>query len=175
MTHPHPRVDIITGDITRLQVDAIVNAANDTLLGGGGVDGAIHRAAGPGLLEECRSLGGARTGEVKMTAGHDLPAKHVLHAVGPIWRGGGRGEPDQLRSCYVRACELAAGAGVTSVAFPAISTGAYRFPLEEATPIAVRAVLEQLERFPQLQVTFCCFSERDRAVYEQVLAEATGR
>ncbi len=171
VTDPRARITVLTGDITRLDVDAIVNAANSSLLGGGGVDGAIHRAAGPMLLEECRTLGGAHTGEVKMTAGYELPARHVLHAVGPVWRGGQRGERGQLRHCYVRSCELAAGAGLKTLAFPAISTGAYRFPLEEATRIAVKAVLEQLEQHPELEVTFCCFSDRDRKTYEKVLDE----
>lgn len=168
---PRTRIRLVTGDITGLDVDAVVNAANSSLLGGGGVDGAIHRAAGPGLLEECRTLGGAETGQVEMTAGYGLPARHVLHAVGPVWHGGERGEPDLLRSCYVRALELAAEAGLRSVAFPAISTGAYRFPMETATRIAVRAVLEQLERHRDLEVTFCCFSDRDREIYERVLDE----
>jgi O-acetyl-ADP-ribose deacetylase (regulator of RNase III) len=164
------RVTVVTGDITRLDVDAIVNAANATLLGGGGVDGAIHRAAGPGLLEECRALGGAATGEVKMTGGHRLRARHVLHAVGPVWRGGGAGEDEALARCYRNALRIAGEAGLRSVAFPAISTGAYGFPLERATRIAVEEVRRVLEAGgPVERVVFCCFSARDREVYEGAL------
>jgi O-acetyl-ADP-ribose deacetylase (regulator of RNase III) len=167
------RVSVVTGDITRLDVDAIVNAANPTLLGGGGVDGAIHRAAGPGLLEECRALGGARTGEVKRTGGHRLPARHVLHAVGPVWRGGGAGEDEALARCYRGALRIAAEAGLRSVAFPAISTGAYGFPLERATRIAVEEVRRALEAGgPVERVVFCCFSAGDRDVYEAALDAA---
>ena len=133
------RTSVVTGDITRLDVDAIVNAANATLLGGGGVDGAIHRAAGPALLEECRGLGGAATGEVKMTGGHRLAARHVLHAVGPVWQGGGAGEDEALARCYRNALRIAGEAGLRSVAFPAISTGAFGYPLDEAAPIAIAA------------------------------------
>lgn len=164
------RVHIVRGDITKLEVDGIVNAANASLCGGGGVDGAIHRAAGPKLLEECRTLGGARPGEVKITDGYGLPAEHVLHAVGPVWQGGARGERTQLRNCYARACSLAAQHGLTTLAFPAISTGAYRFPLEEATGIAVRTVLQELGRHPTLDVTFCCFRSTDERVYNRTLA-----
>jgi O-acetyl-ADP-ribose deacetylase (regulator of RNase III) len=166
------RVEVVSGDITRLDVDAIVNAANATLLGGGGVDGAIHRAAGPGLLEECRTLGGAATGEVKVTGGHRLRARHVLHAVGPVWRGGGAGEDAALASCYRSALRLAGEAGLRSVAFPAISTGAYGFPMERATRIAVGEARRALEAgSPVERVVFCCFSAADRAVYEAVLDE----
>jgi O-acetyl-ADP-ribose deacetylase (regulator of RNase III) len=169
------RVSVVHGDITRLDVDAIVNAANATLLGGGGVDGAIHRAAGPGLLEECRTLGGAATGEVKMTGGHRLKARHVLHAVGPVWHGGSAGEDEALARCYRDALRLAAEARLRSVAFPAISTGAYGFPLERATRIAVAEVRRALEAgSPVARVVFCCFSAADRAVYERVLDEADG-
>ncbi len=165
------RVSVALGDITRLDVDAVVNAANATLLGGGGVDGAIHRAAGPGLLEECRALGGAATGEVKMTGGHRLRARRVLHAVGPVWRGGGAGEDEDLARCYRSALRLAAEAGLRSIAFPAISTGAYGFPVERATRIAVGEVRRALEAGSPLErVVFCCFSARDRAVYEDALA-----
>ncbi len=169
------RVEVVQGDITRLDVDAVVNAANASLLGGGGVDGAIHRAAGPGLLEECRTLGGAATGEVKMTGGHRLRARKVLHAVGPVWHGGGAGEDEALARCYREALRLAAEAGLRSVAFPAISTGAYGFPLERATRIAVGEVRCALEAgSPVERVVFCCFSARDRETYDAALAEAAG-
>ncbi len=167
------RVETLRGDITTLPVDAIVNAANTSLLGGGGVDGAIHRAAGPGLLEECRALGGAKTGEVKLTGGHRLRARKVLHAVGPVWRGGGAGEDEALARCYRNALGLAAAAGLRSVAFPAISTGAYGFPLERATRIAIAEVRRALEGGSAVErVVFCCFSASDREVYERVLGGA---
>jgi O-acetyl-ADP-ribose deacetylase len=166
------RIALVQGDLTRLAVDAIVNAANTSLLGGGGVDGAIHRAAGPELLAECRTLGGARTGEAKLTGGYRLPARHVIHAVGPVWRGGTAGEDEALASCYRSALRLAARAGLRSVAFPAISTGVYGFPLERATRIAVAEVRRGLEAAPELErVVFCCFSPADRAVYESVLED----
>ncbi len=169
------RIAVVQGDITKLGVDVIVNAANASLLGGGGVDGAIHRAAGPALLEECKALGGARTGEAKITRGHRLPARHVIHAVGPVWRGGGDGEDDALASCYRTAMRLAAERGLRSIAFPAISTGVYGFPIERATRIAVAEVVRALEGETSVAVaTFCCFSAADRAVYERILDESGG-
>jgi len=166
------RVEIVTADITTLQVDVIVNAANPSLLGGGGVDGAIHRAAGPELLEECRTLGGARPGEVKMTRGYRLPAKAVAHAVGPIWRGGAHGEAETLASCYRRALELTEAHGYRTIAFPSISTGAYGYPIQQAARIAQRTVREYLEASQApLHVIFCCFSPGDTQVYEEVARE----
>ncbi len=166
------RVALVQGDISRLDVDAVVNAANASLLGGGGVDGAIHRAAGPGLLEECRALGGARTGEAKITGGHRLSARHVIHAVGPVWSGGGAGEDELLASCYRSALALAEANGLRSIAFPAISTGAYGFPLERATGIAAGEILAAVARGTSLErIVFCCFSAGDAEVYARVLDE----
>jgi O-acetyl-ADP-ribose deacetylase (regulator of RNase III) len=163
------RIQIVVADITTLNVDVIVNAANAALCGGGGVDGAIHRAAGPELLEECRTFGGARPGEVKVTQAYQLPSKLVAHAVGPVWDGGNKGEPALLESCYRKCLEITKERGLKTIAFPAISTGAYRFPIRDATHIAQRTVLNHLmaNQLPQ-QVIFCCYSARDARVYEQV-------
>ena len=167
------RIEITEGDITRLEVDAIVNAANESLLGGGGVDGAIHRAAGPGLLEECRRLGGCPTGEARITGGHALPARHVVHTVGPVWRGGTHREDDLLESCYRESLRLAAEHGTLTVAFPAISTGVYGFPIPRAARIAVRAVAAGLAEHPSLtRVVLCCFGPESRAAHERALEEA---
>ncbi len=169
------RMVVTRGDITRLAVDAIVNAANSSLLGGGGVDGAIHRAAGPELVAECRTLGGCPTGEARITRGYRLPARWVIHTVGPVWHGGGRGEEEALASCYRNSLALAAEHGARTVAFPAISTGIYGFPLERATTIAVRETVAFLRSHPEVeQVTFACFGERAQQVYDAELARAAG-
>ena len=165
------RLEVAVADITDLRVDAIVNAANSTLLGGGGVDGAIHDAAGDELFEECRLLNGCETGDAKITKGYRLPAKHVIHAVGPVWHGGDRGEDGQLASCYNRAIALCQANNLTSVAFPAISTGVYRFPADRAARIAVSATVDALQTAPTLRrVIFCCFSKESAALHEQALA-----
>ena len=166
----------IQADITTLGVDAVVNAANRTLLGGGGVDGAIHRAAGPQLVASCALLGGCKTGEAKITKGYRLPAKHIIHTVGPVWHGGSKGEPELLASCYRRSMEVAAEHGVRSIAFPCISTGVYGYPADLAARIAVDSVREALDRLSiQMDVTFCCFSKRDHGIYSALLETAAPR
>jgi O-acetyl-ADP-ribose deacetylase (regulator of RNase III) len=170
LSDPVAKIEALEGDITRQEVDAIVNAANTTLLGGGGVDGAIHRAAGPELLRECEKIGGCPTGEARITKGYRLAAKFVIHTVGPVWHGGDRGESELLRNCYVNSLALAAQHGVRSIAFPSISTGAYRYPLEQAARIAVETVRECLERpTPVELVRFVCFSAHDLAVYRRLV------
>ena len=172
-----PRIEVIQGDITQLEVDAIVNAANTSLLGGGGVDGAIHRAAGPALLEECQAIrnreGGCRTGDAKITGAGRLPAKWVIHAVGPVWNGGDGGEPELLASCYRTALALAAEKGATAIAFPAISTGVYGYPLREACEIAVATITEHAGE--EMRVVLCMYSRRDFEVMQSVVeAEDAG-
>jgi len=167
-------ITTLQADITTLNVDAIVNAANRTLLGGSGVDGAIHQAAGRELLEECQQLGGCETGDAKLTRGYTLPAKYIIHTVGPFWHGGDTGEPESLRSCYHRSLEIAAENNLSSIAFPCISTGIYGYPMEAATEIAITTVKKFLAQPSSLkEVTFCCFSANDLSVYESMMAQLT--
>jgi O-acetyl-ADP-ribose deacetylase (regulator of RNase III) len=163
----------VCGDITKLKVDVIVNAANSSLLGGGGVDGAIHRAAGPELVHECRLLGRCKTGEAKLTKAYRLPAQYIIHTVGPVWRGGEHGEAELLTSCYRNTIQIASQRGVRSIAFPSISTGIYAYPIELAAAIAVRTVKSMVEECEKIEeVLFCCYSQEDLAVYENTLAVA---
>ena len=161
------RWEVITGNIVKCEVDAIVNAANSSLLGGGGVDGAIHRAAGPDLVHECRLLAGCKTGQAKITKGYRLPARHIIHTVGPVWRGGGNGEPELLASCYRASLELARKHALRSVAFPAISTGIFGYPMAEAAEVAALTVADELRAAPEAfeQVLFVCFDEAATAIY----------
>jgi len=168
-------IELTEGDITKVAADAIVNAANQTLLGGGGVDGAIHRAGGPSILEECRGLGGCRTGEAKVTGAGRLPARYVIHTVGPVWHGGNRGEPELLASAYRSSLARAEELGLHSIAFPSISTGAYGYPMEQAAGLALATVVEHLRSGSKLErVIFVLFGQRALAVYEAALAELAG-
>ena len=166
------KVNVELGDITKMKVDAVVNAANTTLLGGGGVDGAIHRAAGPGLLEECKTLNGCSTGEAKITKGYNLPAKFVIHTVGPVWYGGKNNEPFLLENCYKNSLKIAVENNIKSIAFPSISTGVYRFPFEKACRIATKTVKEFLENNSSIEnVIFVCFSQNDYTIYKKIVDE----
>ena len=169
------QVEVVLGDITTLDVDAIVNAANTSLLGGGGVDGAIHRVAGPGLLQECRTLGGARTGQAKITGGYNLPAKYVIHTPGPVWHGGGSREAELLATCWRNCLHLAAQNHCHSIAFPSISTGVYRFQIAQAAMIAIKQI-KDFSAFPSTlnSITICCFSPEDQQVYQQALSTLEG-
>lgn len=167
-----PKISLIKADITTLTVDAIVNAANIYLLGGGGVDGAIHCAAGPELLSECRLLDGCKVGEAKITKGYKLPAKFVIHTVGPRWSGGGRGEAELLASCYQNAIQLAANNGITNLAFPSISTGVYSYPIALAAQVALATIAKYIQQHPSIEsVTICCYSKEDLAVYTNIIQQ----
>ena len=166
------KIELLKGDITKVEVDAIVNAANTTLLGGGGVDGAVHRAAGPELLEECSTLGGCATGDAKITKGYRLPARYVIHTPGPVWRGGTKGEPDLLASCYRKSLELAVENGCKSVAFPSISCGVYGYPFDQAAQIAIREVSSFIQKDSRLEkVILVCFSEEAYDLYNKILTK----
>jgi O-acetyl-ADP-ribose deacetylase (regulator of RNase III) len=169
------QIKAVKADITTLRVDAIVNAANESLLGGGGVDGSIHRAAGPELLEECRRLNGCKTGEAKITKGFRLPASYIIHTVGPVWRGGTHGESSLLSGCYRNSLRLAHEYGIKIIAFPCISTGAYGYPADRAAELAVLTVSEELASLPyEIQVIFCCFSSQDHEIYNLLLKKYAG-